>query len=49
VSLYSGSTAYRRVVFTTSWGSVGNHVIRIVVSGTRGHPRVDVDAAIVAR
>ena len=49
VSLYSGSTAYRRVVFTTSWGSVGDHVIRIVVKGTSGHPRVDVDAAIVAR
>jgi subtilisin family serine protease len=49
VSLYSRSTAYRRVVFAASWGSVGDHVIRIVVSGTSGHPRVDVDAGIVAR
>jgi subtilisin family serine protease len=49
VSLYASSTVYRRIVFATSWGSVGDHVVKIVVSGTSGHPRVDVDAAIVAR
>ena len=49
VSLYSSSTAYKRIVYATSWSAVGDHVIRIVVSGTTGHPRVDVDAGIVAR
>ena len=46
VSLYASTTAYRRVVFTTSWPSQGIHTVRIVVLGTAGHPRVDVDAFV---
>ncbi|HEY3336335.1 MAG TPA: hypothetical protein VGK16_13970, partial [Candidatus Limnocylindrales bacterium] len=49
VSLYATTTAYRRVVWTRSWAAAGSHTVRIVVSGTSGHPRVDMDAVIVAR
>jgi subtilisin family serine protease len=49
VNLHATTAAYRRVVWTRSWGGVGAHVVKIVVSGTSGHPRVDVDAVIVAR
>ena len=49
VNLHTTTTAYRRVVWTRSWGQVGTHSVKFVVSGTAGHPRVDVDAMIVAR
>ena len=49
VNLHTTSTAYRRVVWTRSWGAVGTHTVKIVVVGTAGHPRVDIDALIVAR
>ncbi len=44
VSTYSSSYSARRIVFAGGWGSVGSHTLRLVVSGTSGHPRVDVDA-----
>jgi hypothetical protein len=48
ISLY-GATAYRRIAYATSWGSIGTHTIKIVVVGTAGHPRVDLDAFEVVR
>jgi hypothetical protein len=44
VSSYSSSTAARRIVFAAGWGSMGVHSLKVAVSGTPGHPRVDVDA-----
>jgi GH25 family lysozyme M1 (1,4-beta-N-acetylmuramidase) len=44
VSLYSSSRSYRYVAFARNFGVIGSHTIRIVVEGTHGHPRVDVDA-----
>jgi V8-like Glu-specific endopeptidase len=44
VSLYSSTVTYRYVAFQRSWGSSGKHTIKIVVVGTHGHPRVDLDA-----
>jgi GH25 family lysozyme M1 (1,4-beta-N-acetylmuramidase) len=44
ISLRAGSTSYRSIVFAHSWPTVGTHSIKIVVVGTAGHPRVDVDA-----
>lgn len=44
VSLYNASTAYRRVVVQLSWATSASRTVRIVVSGTAGHPRVSVDA-----
>lgn len=49
IDTHAASLVYRRVVFARSWGSSGFHTIRIVVAGTAGHPRVDVDALEVLR
>jgi subtilisin family serine protease len=49
VSLYSSSASYRKVVWAKSWPSSGPHAVTVVVTGTIGHPRVDVDAAIIAK
>lgn len=46
VSLNAPSRATRRIVFATSWASQGTHTIEVVVLGTPGHPRVDVDAFV---
>jgi hypothetical protein len=39
----------RRVVFTRTWATSGGHSIRVVVVGSKGHPRVDVDAFVIVR
>ena len=44
VSTYSSTKSYRYVAFQKTWSSSGQHRISVVVSGTSGHPRVDVDA-----
>jgi hypothetical protein len=46
VSLYASTTSLQRVVYAYSWPSQGSHTIRLVVVGTAGHPRVDVDALV---
>jgi beta-N-acetylhexosaminidase len=46
VSLYASTTALRRIAFAASWPSQATHTIRIVVVGTAGHPRVDVDGLV---
>ncbi|HEV2005223.1 MAG TPA: N-acetylmuramoyl-L-alanine amidase [Candidatus Limnocylindrales bacterium] len=45
----AGSTAYRRVAYATGWATLGTHTIRIVVVGSAGHPRVDLDAFSILR
>jgi subtilisin family serine protease len=49
ISLYSATTKTRLVVFARNWSSVGLHTIKVVVSGTNGHPRVDIDAVIAGQ
>ena len=46
VSLHSSEAARRQVVFVAHWPSQASHTIEIVVVGTPGHPRVDVDAFV---
>ncbi len=46
VNLYSTVGRSRAIVFTRNWGAMGVHTITIVVAGTAGHPRVDVDAFV---
>jgi hypothetical protein len=36
-------------VYQFNWSSAGTHKVKIVVSGTSGHPRVDLDAFVVLR
>ena len=43
VSMWAPTYRYRTVVFAHNWGWNSTHTIRIVVLGTPGHPRVDVD------
>jgi hypothetical protein len=49
VNLYSLTTSARRIVFSRTWSTSGTHTIRVVVLGTAGHPRVDLDAFVVLR
>jgi hypothetical protein len=49
ISTYSSTTKYRQLVYQFNWSAPGTHKIKIVVSGTSGHPRVDVDAFVVLR
>jgi len=46
VSLHSSAPIMRRIAYAFSWTHQGIHTIRIVVVGTAGHPRVDVDAFV---
>jgi hypothetical protein len=43
VSLYATTATARAQVFAYNWSTSGAHTIRVVVVGTAGHPRVDVD------
>ncbi len=46
VSLYATAYHSKQIVYAASWPKSGTHTIRIVNLGTRGHPRVDVDAFV---
>jgi subtilisin family serine protease len=46
IDLYASSTKYRRVVFRRAWTDAGSHRLEIVVLGTSGRPRIDVDAIV---
>jgi hypothetical protein len=49
IDTHAASLVFRRVAFARTWASSGYHTIRIVVVGSAGHPRVDVDALEVLR
>ena len=49
ISTYSTTTKYRQLVYQFAWSTAGTHKIKIVVSGTAGRPRVDLDAFVVLR
>ena len=46
VSLYAATTSYRRVLVSLSWSTATSRTVKIVVVGTTGHSRVDVDAFV---
>jgi GH25 family lysozyme M1 (1,4-beta-N-acetylmuramidase) len=46
VNLYSSTSTSRVLAFARNFGANGTHTLRIVVNGTAGHPRVDVDAFV---
>jgi hypothetical protein len=49
VSEYSATYKYRQLVYQYAWSAPGTHKIKILVKGTSGHPRVDLDAFVVLR
>jgi GH25 family lysozyme M1 (1,4-beta-N-acetylmuramidase) len=46
ISLYASTNTAKRIVFAARWASPGSHTIKVVVVGTAGHPRVDVDGFV---
>ncbi|HYO43228.1 MAG TPA: hypothetical protein VES19_08535 [Candidatus Limnocylindrales bacterium] len=48
VDLYSATTRYRQVVWQTSWAGTAP-TIKVVVAGTSGRPRVDLDAFAILK
>ncbi|HEX2756793.1 MAG TPA: glycoside hydrolase family 25 protein [Candidatus Limnocylindrales bacterium] len=46
VSLHATAGHSRAIVFARNWSGIGSHTLRIVVAGTAGHARVDVDAFV---
>ena len=46
---YAASSTFRYVAFARTWASSGTHSIKLVVVGTAGRPRVDLDAIEVLR
>lgn len=49
IDLRAATTRYRTVVWSRSWSTSARHTVRVVVLGTSGRPRVDVDAFVVVR
>ena len=49
VDTHADATTERFVAFSRSWSSYGKHTIKLVVVGTAGGPRVDLDAFEVIR
>ncbi|HET7704217.1 MAG TPA: hypothetical protein VFK35_12525 [Candidatus Limnocylindrales bacterium] len=49
ISTYSATTRFRQLVYQFNWSTAGTHKIKIVVVGTSGRPRVDMDAFVVLR
>ena len=48
-STYQASTSYRKIITSRAWPGPGSHSVEIRVSGTSGHPRVDLDAFAILR
>ena len=49
VDLHAPTTRYRVIAWQRTWTSSGTHTVRLVVAGTPGHPRVDLDAFAVLK
>ena len=49
IDLHAATLQERRVVFSVRWNGLAGHTISVVVAGTQGRPRVDLDAFVVLR
>jgi hypothetical protein len=49
IDLAASSTADRRIAFSRSWASLGNHTLRVRVLGTFTRPTVTVDAFVLLK
>jgi len=49
VDLHRSTSVNRILVFGRSWASYGAHSVKLVLNGTSGHPRFDVDAFAILR
>ncbi len=46
IDLHASTYGARRLAYVQRWPANGSHTLRIVVVGTTGHPRVDVDGFV---
>ena len=49
VSLYRSSAQPRYIAWSRAWATSGTHTVRLIVAGTAGRPRVDLDAFITVK
>lgn len=49
LSLYATSSAYRVVTWQKAWSTSATRTVKLVVVGTSGHPRVDIDAFVTVK
>ncbi len=49
IDLQASSARARRIVFARRWETAAPHTVKVVVVGTAGRPRVDLDAFLVVR
>lgn len=49
ISLYRSSSLARQVVLSRAWAVEATRTVRVVVVGTTGRPRIDLDAIVVLR
>jgi len=49
VKTWASTSQHKQVLYQQGWSTDATRSIRIVVLGTRGHPRVDLDALVVLR
>jgi hypothetical protein len=49
VNLHASAVGYRHIVYSLSWTSAAAHIIKLVVVGTSGHPRVAIDGVVALR
>jgi subtilisin len=47
INLHRAASHPRRILYARAWSASGAHQIKLVVLGTAGHPRVDLDALVV--
>jgi hypothetical protein len=46
---FSGTLFRRRIVWQRTWPSAGTHTVKIIVVGTSGRRRVDLDAFVLVK
>jgi hypothetical protein len=49
IDTYAAGTTYRQIVFSKAWSTYASHKIKLVVLGTAGRPRAELDAFEVIR
>lgn len=49
IDTYAATTSYRQIVYSRAWSSYGTHTLKLVVVGTAGRPRGELDAFEIVR
>jgi hypothetical protein len=49
LDLHAATASARIVAWSRTWAGTGTHTLKLVVVGTAGHPRIDIDAFEILR